>query len=267
VSGAVAPPAAPEPAPAGWRAHLAAFAELRDTIVFGFSALYVLGYATWALYSSDRGLGVLPPLEGQYFLAGVVPLVILAAAYGIVRAMRPAPTESGRARSATWVKRTGWAIPVIALISLMLPRLGEASATWMMLAVNAAMFGVFILRARSGERGVIWWMVPAVLLLVIVAGGLYATRLFPFIPAEFGGPQPTCVTLDVAAASLSRETTAALGVPTGELSSAVRSAPLWLHFSGGGLLVVSRERGRPVPHVLRLHDSTVTAFAPADTCK
>jgi hypothetical protein len=56
VPGVALPP--PEAASSGWRLHLATFGELRDTIVFGFSALYVLVYVTWALHWSDRGLGV-----------------------------------------------------------------------------------------------------------------------------------------------------------------------------------------------------------------
>jgi hypothetical protein len=258
----------PESAPSGWRAHLTAFGELRDTIVFGFSALYVLGYVTWALYSNDRGLGVLPPLEGQYFLAGVVPLLILVAAYALMRMTRPAETESERSRATRWIKRLYWVGPTTLAVGAVLDWVfGVDLASVLILPAILIILFVAMLTARRDRSALQWWRLPLIALLVIVASWLYATQLFPRLPAEFGGPQPTCVTLDLAATSLSRETTAALGVQSGESSSAVHSAPLWLHFNGGGFLVVSRERGRPVPNVLRLQESTVAAFTPANSCK
>jgi hypothetical protein len=254
-----------------WQSRLAAFAELRDTILFGFSALYVLGYVTWAIYSADRGLGVLPPLEGQYFLAGVVPFFLLIAAYALIRVSQPALTASERRRAATWAKWANWAVAIaLGLAVASKASLGETVGNVSFAAVNIALYLGLVLRIRSGEVGSTWmrWLyILMVPVLVVAASVLYATHLFPLLPAEFGGPQPTCVALDLAASNLSPQTHAALGAEPADAASAIRSAPLWLHFSGGGVLVVSRQQGRPVPNALRLQDSTVTAFTPAQGCK
>jgi hypothetical protein len=258
-----------EPIPR-WQSRLAAFAELRDTILFGFSALYVLGYVTWAIYSADRGLGVLPPLEGQYFLAGVVPLLILGAAYGLLRVLRPASTVSQRERALKWGE---WAmrIAMFAIVAAAASRqIGAADINVFFVVGTISMYASAILRVRSGEDGTRWmrWLFVITVPCVVVAAGLvYATRIFPLLPAEFGGPQPVCVALDISTASVSVDTAAAVGIATGTASTATRSASVWLHFDGGGLLVVSRKQGRPIPGVIRLQESVVTASTPASGCE
>jgi uncharacterized membrane protein len=48
-----------------------------DGLVTVATAVYALGYFSWAYYSWDRGLGLPPGLEGQYFIAGIVPALLL----------------------------------------------------------------------------------------------------------------------------------------------------------------------------------------------
>lgn len=49
----------------------------RDGALLVAGLLYVLGYVVWSIYAWRNHLGILPALQAQYFLAGLVPLAIL----------------------------------------------------------------------------------------------------------------------------------------------------------------------------------------------
>ena len=72
----IQPPAPPAP-----KSKLELFkrlGEIRDSLLVLASALYFLGYLSWAFYAWEHKLGLLPVLDAQYFAAGVFPAVILS---------------------------------------------------------------------------------------------------------------------------------------------------------------------------------------------
>jgi hypothetical protein len=257
------------------RSRVLAVGELRDAVLFLATAIYVLGYVTWAIYSADQGLGVLPPLEGQYFLAGLVPLVLLAVALAALAAIVPPADARARGRAKKW----GSIIMAVALA----PAVILASVDYWVDVSPAlegavlvfVVFGTYVgmgLKIRSGEAGTGGWMVWLFRLAILasaVSGLLiYATLVFPMLPRELGGPRPFCVELDVTAASISPATLASLKPVAGTTSAAtVRSGPLWLHFDGGGALVLSQGRGRPVPLPFRVSDSAVPVVLSSTGCQ
>ncbi len=56
---------------------LGAIGNLRDTLLVGAGTVYILGYLTWSISAYSQDLGLLPALEAQYFMAGIVPAAIL----------------------------------------------------------------------------------------------------------------------------------------------------------------------------------------------
>lgn len=58
---------------------LNAIGNLRDTFLVGVGTIYLLGYIIWSLTAYSLDLGLLPVLESQYLMAGVIPALILGA--------------------------------------------------------------------------------------------------------------------------------------------------------------------------------------------
>jgi hypothetical protein len=255
------------------RSRVLAVGELRDAVLFLATAIYVLGYVTWAIYSADQGLGVLPPLEGQYFLAGLVPLVLLAVAIAALTAIVPPADARVRGRA----KKLGGIIMTVAMVPAGVLALVDNWVDVPLVLEGAVLvvvvFGTYVgmgLKIRSGEAGTGWmvWVFRLAVPVFVVSGLLiYATRVFPLLPRELGGPRPFCVELDVTAASISPATLVMLKARGGTVAATVRSGPLWLHFDGGGTLVLSQRRGGLALVPFRLSDSAVPVVVPSAGCQ
>jgi hypothetical protein len=61
--------------------HLKTTGDLRDGLLISASILYVVGYLVWSSNAWQNQLGLLPALDPQYFVAGLVPVVIMLAAF------------------------------------------------------------------------------------------------------------------------------------------------------------------------------------------
>src|SRR5947209_4483073 len=72
-----------------WDARLT---RTRDVALVGFGAVYAFGYLARALHAWGNNLGVLPGVEIQYFVAGLLlllpPALVLAAFFGSWRVFR-----------------------------------------------------------------------------------------------------------------------------------------------------------------------------------
>lgn len=256
--------------PTTLRTRLLAMGELRDATLFVATAIYVLGYSTWAIYSARRGLGVLPPLEGQYFLAGIFPFVLLLVGTWVVRAISPAAAEVDRKRAL----HNGYSVTGLAMSAMSLARLSESVS--LRLGVVGTIVGIFIvfflnclaiaLFVRAGVKRLLWPFRLLVTVILLASGYLYSLLMFPLIPRELGGPSPSCVLVDITGNAVAPATAKDLGLA--ELPSrdvAVRSAPLLLHFDGGGLLVVSPAAGA-ARNVIRLRSSDIGAVLASSKC-
>lgn len=67
---------------------LSGIGAVRDGLLVSATVLYVVGYAVWSYNAWQNKLGLLPALDPQYFIAGVVPIVVVASGYVIVRSLQ-----------------------------------------------------------------------------------------------------------------------------------------------------------------------------------
>lgn len=62
--------------------------DLRDGLLVTATILYITGYLVWSFNAWQNNLGLLPALDAQYFVAGLVPVLILSLAYLIGRSVQ-----------------------------------------------------------------------------------------------------------------------------------------------------------------------------------
>ena len=191
----------------------------RDSFLVTASVVYLLGYVSWAHYAATNGLGMVPVLDAQYLVAGLIPALIAIITVRLVRLQltiwRAASAEpsAGRYSAGTMVFSAGKYVLVGAGLALVvadwvnLERLAAVATIVLPFAGYAAMVGA-LLQGNRGERfpryyglGVIWIMIVFV---PVIAGLMYVDKIFPRVPAAFGGPAPQCLRLDVVSADLSR---------------------------------------------------------------
>jgi hypothetical protein len=127
-------------------ARLEWLGNLRDGILVSVAIFYAAGYLVWAIYAWQNNLGLLPALEFQYFVAGVFPVAILAAAILGAKLLRRFVFEY-------WSKRVG----------------SEATGVWKLVRIlTLCVFGgVFVVRAL-GPAGVALFLVGFLVLRTFV---------------------------------------------------------------------------------------------------
>ena len=252
--------------------------EYRDALLVLISVDYLLGYFSWSFYAAENDLGLLPALDTQYLVAGVLPTLILAAGVALAalhvwfwKWTATDPSEK-RFRSATILSNLGAGLGVTGFVAgrFLADTAGE---DW---AVLVAIVGAYVLmlgtillgpRGWAGLRyyglGVLWIVVLAVPLVLVL---FYFERLFPYVPASLGGPSPRCVFVDLATDSVSSDTVAALvsTEPPVSLPNAGvrRTRELDLLFSGPEFVMVRLEAQRPRGPVYALTKDAIRALAP-----
>jgi hypothetical protein len=234
--------------------------ELRDGLLVTATILYILGYIIWAINAWQWNLGLLPVLESQYFLAGIVPALSLAASY--FAAIRGFPLLRKKVIIFLKPSETGWNRPLSAVflyaaLALMLitayytkfgsiiPIMGPSkSVLWLGLIDLLILFAILSIvllppHWKSTRWGTIFSPLLAILLFFEIMW-LYIFYVYPLIPQEFGGPQARCAYLDIVKAQVSNETLEAI-TPTNATmadSQVVRSTPVGVFFSGNDFILV-----------------------------
>jgi hypothetical protein len=66
---------------------LARLGGWRDGLLVAAGAIYTIGYGVWSFVAWKDGLGPLPLVDAQYFVAGLPPIIAGAVAAGIIRAL------------------------------------------------------------------------------------------------------------------------------------------------------------------------------------
>lgn len=204
--------------PAIFAGRLRQLGDYRDAVLVCASFVYLLGYVSWAFYAGRYGLGMVPVLDAQYLVAGLVPTLIVGVA-AILVAMQ--------LRFAAWASRepsdrrlrigsylSALAIVAIlgaALAGMVFDRMGKRSAEGVSTGIAAvAAYGLMAGALLQGSRGSkffrlyglgVLWLVIALMPVLMTLG--YLEKVFPRLPASLGGPAPRCVVMDVVAADLS----------------------------------------------------------------
>lgn len=211
---------------------------VRDGILVLVSVLYFLGYLGWTVFAWGAQLGVAPPFQAQYFVAGLPVLVTLGAVVAVAVVLqrllirRWPKWYSERNRSAKVVL-----IIVIASVTLLAANFQYVvpdynftltrRPLWLFLIIGALfIFGLLSLATSLGTdglQGVGYTLVlyVRVAILAFVPYTYLALVLYPRVPQYFGGGKLRCAYLDLYTERFSPETLGAL-VP--DPASSSRSA-------------------------------------------
>jgi hypothetical protein len=120
-----------QPPQPGWQGKfvigLVRVGKLRDGLLVAGGLLYILGYIVWSVNAQINGLGLLPALEFQYLVAGIIPALIIGLAALFIRILlrtsrleRSVRADEGGAKSALKSKKSKWTALAIILISVTL---------------------------------------------------------------------------------------------------------------------------------------------------
>jgi hypothetical protein len=238
----------------------------RDAILVAGAVVYGVGYAVWSVAALRNDLGLLPALQFQYFVAGIVPVLVVLIAILMAAALRRVFYGYRKwADQDTWVSVAGAGALLVAGLGAvgaavyLIDRSIYAGICAFLLAM--LLFGFQPSGTATGDQP--RWLrradvVLAVYLIPVVAGvaaiSFYAAVLYPRIPQELGGVAPRCARLDVKTDSVSETTLTELGASTRTVDVA-RSGAVSLHFHGGGSIIVKRAEGK----TLEIDDEAIVA--------
>jgi hypothetical protein len=74
--------------PGGLATLLSRIGKVRDGLLVTATILYIVGYLVWSYNAWRNKLGLLPTLDPQYFVAGLIPVLVLSAGYLIASRLK-----------------------------------------------------------------------------------------------------------------------------------------------------------------------------------
>ena len=229
--------------------------DIRDGILVGASALYLLGYFGWAVFAWGFQLGVAPAFQAQYFVAGLPLLVVVALATAAAVLLRRLLIQ----RWPDWFGKRNRSTKLILVISVALVTLLAAllqyafpdynftltrRPLWFTFAVTMVfLFGLLLLATPLGAEGVegvgyTLLLYASVAILAVVPYTYLALFLYPRVPQFFGGGKPRCAHLDLYAERFSPETLSELVADPATAGEVARSKEVGLIFSSGEAVYV-----------------------------
>jgi hypothetical protein len=266
----------------GWVKHIG---DLRDGLLVCATLLYGLGYFVWSLNAWQNNLGLLPLIESQYLVAGVVPALILWLAYLGLRLLTRLKDHLP-----SWIGPgvKGWKLAgrlltvacfwgsLAVFLGIFTPWFQDRFPEWTRsgLLVSCAILVVTtVLYSGSERRTDRVQNLYANLYTYFIPYGLAVVAIFAYVavhrtlPHEFGGARPRCAYLDVTRAKMSDESLRDV-VPADAVDGprqVVRSNRLFVYFSGRDFMLVRpfvadpRGGGRVTPHVYEIARGVIEA--------
>lgn len=235
----------------------------RDGILVVGGALYILGYIVWSINAFVNKLGLLPAFESQYFIAGIVPLVIIFLAVLLIRL-----SWKKNPHFPSWLniwKGTWWNTILKLLFPVAVGVLNSKPANFigsyftghrnLVGGILAGIVVVFVILAlfsfdpssdalklkveegaipKKKLRALARFAILFLVITVLGAGALYfwAGLLYSKLPQPLGGVRPRCAYLDVENNGLSEDTLRAIlpsahptPFPTPSLAATSTAAP------------------------------------------
>jgi len=227
-----------------WLKHVG---KSRDGILVVGGALYILGYIVWSINAYVNRLGLLPAFESQYFIAGIVPLVVIFLVCLLIRFCwthnlhLPDWLNIWKGK---WWQRIPQALIPFAVIVLNNFKGWEFAGKYftrhrnLVGGIVAGIAGLlFILALFSktssddstlavGQAGTLRkkLVVAARLMTAVAAIGafgsvalyFYVGLLYSRLPQPLGGVRPRCAYLDIERAGLSKDTLRAILPPANQ---------------------------------------------------
>ncbi|HWR78303.1 MAG TPA: hypothetical protein VN283_13960 [Thiobacillus sp.] len=275
-----------------WRLKSLPYDHIRDAVLVIAGLQYLLGYIVWSLHAWHNNLGLLPPLDAQYLLAGFIVVSILlscaAIAWGIHRVSELIPGTLSRERAHTgWRKvlRLSWYLVACTSLAAMLGLPDVNWEKWRQLSTVIFVICAYLSPALEGEqhsasriplvnalgalvegyfrlaRG---FMIPLAIiiftLLIMAVAINYYTQHWP---QELAGPKPRCAYLDLDTSKVSPTTLTPL-LPASARTEAharvVRSGRLNVFFTGETLLAKPENAAQRTNETYEISKSAVAAI-------
>jgi hypothetical protein len=115
---------------------------------------------------------------------------------------------------------------------------------------------------RMFARGAAWYLRIFAPLVFLALFQLYVTRLFPYLPSEFGGPAMQAVRLDLKKSELSPETSRLLATAPDGQGDTVRTGVVRIVMAPGDFYLVLLAGDAKSKHV-KIRADAVRAIIPA----
>jgi hypothetical protein len=231
----------------------------RDGILVVGGALYILGYIVWSINAYINKLGLLPAFESQYFIAGIVPFIIIFLLFHSIKFCWThdlhLPQWLNILKTRKWWGDIIRAVLPIAFILLkLLPgtgnlgkyfteRISLIGGIFASVAGLLFLFAIFSidvgsndpLKVRAGRTGTNWkdkFVVGMRILIAVVflfvmgtaALGFYVALIYSKLPQSLGGVRPRCAYLDLEKSGVSNETLEAI-LPPGHFVITTSNVP------------------------------------------
>lgn len=199
-------------APKNWAQKLG---DLRDPLLVLASVIYGVGYFVWSIHAYSENLGLLPALEPQYLVAGIIPVLMLWIAWQGRRIPRRLTDWISQrvAQAKGWQKQARLVLGIVLLVGgYYLLSLGNKfapvqgmtaeTARWQILKENVClalayllMVPGFLFLGATFFAKVLMYFVTLVYASAFLVG--YVFSIYPNIPQEFGGVRPRCAYVDI----------------------------------------------------------------------
>lgn len=231
----------------------------RDGLLILISCIYILGYIVWSLHAMVNHFGLLPAIDAQYFLAGMIPGIIAYLAYlflahsrsvsaALLKLLRP--RRSGVRQYTvlfigvlliTWIiiifLTWDWSRPFWSFQPIWKQKRITIILSWMLIPV---LYLFFHSSERVAGRKFIHkmsaWYFSIIVSLYLTA--MYIFWIYPILPQELGGVKPRCAFIDEEATKVSEQTLRAIFDLTNKPTGVLRSVKLRVLYTGGEYLLV-----------------------------
>jgi hypothetical protein len=239
-------------------------ATLRDGFLVVGVLLYGTGFSVWSYHAWKNNVGLLPALDAQYFIAGIVPLSVILFAYLVVK---QSPKVIRPARAALGPGATGWLLLarrlifslilvgyVVFMVNLFVYSKGMISREmfdiFLAVSILPISIGLIFLPARilpipTGSKvrrrlrnlvDKVEGFYSSLMLYYLLGAGaivlvfLFLDNVYPKIPQEFGGVKPKSAILELKASELSPTMMARLCTRKDATLQVIQSAPVEVLF-------------------------------------
>ncbi len=269
-------------------------AAKRDGLLVIGSGVYILGYLVWSFNAFQNNLGLLPAIESQYFLAGVIPAIIIGGVYLFLKTENDIseflyrylkPGGKGMRRVARWVINIlfiavfimyfgtinwshafkSWFSPIWNERPITIVSAGFLFPCMYLFFHTTSMKEAFkdlefdSLKSVLQLQPKIYGYISSIA-FASFALGIYLFWIYPILPQEFGGVKPRCAYIDIVKDQVSSATLAKLTNSTGTpTSDTIRSEQLSVFFAGKDVLLV-KVSGNTSSEVIELARNRISAI-------
>jgi hypothetical protein len=198
--------------------------------------IYFLGYLCWSLFAWERGMGLAPVLDAQYFIAGAFPGLLVASTVLLIKGLIRLTKRRAGERSPTKIligsilSLASFAVLILFSIVECVSKKDDSGISSILIFAWLGLFSCsgYLVGGRW-QRLVLpilaWFYGPLTILWLY---GSYMGKVFPAWPQELGGPRPQRVELDIDRTKVSATTMGLLSSAPSDGEQVVRTRQVYL---------------------------------------